>query len=297
MIEIEFLGTSAMVPTKERNHSAVFLSYNGEGLLFDCGEGTQRQLKIAGISACKIKKIMISHWHGDHVLGLAGLIQTMSASDYEGELEIYGPKGTKERLELMFKAFVFEACIKIKAKEVESGCFFDCENYKLEAERLDHGIPCLGFSFIEKDRRKIKVSDIKKIGIPEGPLLGKLQEGKSIVFKGKKISADDVTYVVQGKKISYIADTVPCNNAIKLAKDADIMICESTYISDLEEKGAEYKHMTAKQAAFMAHQANVKKLILTHISQRYKTAEAITEEAKTYFNDVTVAYDFMKVKL
>jgi len=296
-MEIIFLGTSAMVPTKERNHSSVLVSYGTEGILVDCGEGTQRQIKIAGIKPSKVTKVLISHWHGDHVLGLPGLIQTLAKNGYEKTLEIYGPKGTKERMSHLFKAFSFEDKINIKIEEITKKRFFEGEDFFLEALPLEHSIETLGFNFIEKDRRRIKVNIVKKLGIPEGPLLGKLQSGKSIIFKGRKISTDDATYTIKGKKITFVADTVQCNNALELAMDSDILICESTYADNLREKAEEYKHMTSKQAALLANNANAKKLILTHFSSRYKTMQEIEDNAKEVFSNTVCAHDFMKLKI
>ena len=298
MIEIIFLGTSSMVPTKERNHSGILLNFKGSNILIDCGEGTQRQLKIAKISPNKINKILITHWHGDHVLGLPGLIQTMAAGCYEGILEIYGPKGTKEKIKHMFNAFEFDQNnIKLKITEIRKGKFFENNEFVLETLELEHGIPCLGYNFIEKDRRKIELSRAKKEGLKEGPLLGKLQDGKSVTINNKKIVPDDVSYVVKGKKISFVLDTLPCKNAYILSKDADLLISEATYKSELEEKGEQYNHMTTKQAASIANKSNVKSLILTHISARYKDAKDVEEDAKDFFDDVKCAYDFMKIKL
>ncbi|TKJ17410.1 ribonuclease Z [Candidatus Woesearchaeota archaeon B3_Woes] len=298
MIELVFLGTSSMVPTKERNHSSVLISFKGNNILVDCGEGTQRQLKFAGVGISKINKILISHWHGDHVLGLPGLIQTLATSDYEGVLEIYGPKGTKEKFKHMFKAFEFDQNkINLEIKEINKGRFFENNDFVLEVLPLEHSVPCLGYNFIEKDRRRINLKKAKKIGLKEGPLLGKLQSGKTITFNGKKIKPDDVSYVVKGGKVSFVSDTLVCKNAYTLAKGADLLICESTYCSDLEEKSEEYFHMTAKQAASIANKSDVKQLILTHISARYKDAKEVENDAKDIFEDVKCSYDFMKVKI
>lgn len=286
-----------MVPTKERNHSAVLVSYGTEGILVDCGEGTQRQMKIAGIKPSKITKVLISHWHGDHVLGLPGLVQTLAKNGYDKTLEIYGPKGTKERMNHLFKAFSFEDKINIEIKEITKKKFFDGKDFFLEALPLEHSVETLGFNFIEKDRRRVKVSFVRKLGIPEGPLLGKLQSGKNVIFKGKTIKPDDATYIVKGKKITFISDTVQCNNALELAMDSDILICESTYADDLSEKAEEYKHMTSKQAALLANNASTKKLILTHFSPRYKIIQEVEDDAKTVFSNTVCAHDFMKLKI
>lgn len=285
------------MPTKQRNTSATLLSYKAENILIDCGEGTQRQMRLTGIKPTKITKILISHWHGDHVLGLPGLLQTMGASEYEGELMIFGPKGSKEYVAKMLNAFDFSNLVKLKVIEVNKRKFFENDDFYLEALQLDHGIPCLGFSFVEKDRRRIKVPAIKKLGMSEGPLLGKLQDGKDITFKGKKVKADDVTSIVTGKKISYVVDTIITDNAIKLAEEADILICEAVFESKLKNKAEEYKHLTAEQAGMIANQAGAKKLILTHFSQRYKNPQELEEEARTVFDNVICAEDFMKVNL
>ena len=296
-MQITFLGTSSMVPTKERNQIAVFLSYGPEGILFDCGEGTQRQFKIAGISLTKVTKILISHWHGDHVLGLPGLIQTLSSMDYNGKLEIYGPTGTKKRMEKMFEAFVFDKRINLDVKEVKSGILFENNDFQLEAYPLEHGIEILGYRFVEKDKRKIDMKKIKKFNIPDGPLIGKLQRNKSIEHDGKKIMPDEVTYTEDGKKIAYITDTVLCDNCHKIAEDADLLICEATYSSKLVGKSEEYGHMTAKQAAQVANKSNAKQLVLIHFSARYKNTQELEEDARNIFNNVICAKDFMKISL
>ena len=286
-----------MVPTKERNQSSILISYGSEGILVDCGEGTQRQLKIAGIKLTKITKILISHWHGDHVLGLPGLIQSMSAAGYEKTLMIYGPTGTKKFMKKMFEVFLFDKKIEIDVYEVGKNKFFESDNLILEAQPLEHSIETLGYNVIEKDKRKINLKFTKKLGIPEGPLLGKLQDGKSIMWKGKKIDTGKATYILRGKKITIISDTVPCKGADTLAKDSDLLICEATYSSALENKGEEYGHMTAKQAAELANRSNAKKLVLTHFSARYKNAHELEEDARDYFDDVLCAKDFMKINL
>ncbi len=296
-MQILFLGTSSMVPTKERNQSAVLVSYGSEGILVDCGEGTQRQLKIAGVKLTKITKILISHLHGDHVLGLPGMIQSMSSADYNDILNIYGPVGTKKFVENLFKTFLFDKKIEIQVRDIKSGRFSESDDLILEAQSLEHNVDTLGYSIIEKDKRKINLKFTKKLGIPDGPLLGKLQDGKNIVWKGKKINVDDATDIVKGKKATIISDTVPCKGADMLAKDSDLLISEATYASDLEDKSIEYGHMTSKQAAELANRTGSKKLVLTHFSARYKNTLKLEEDARDYFDDVLCAEDFMKINL
>ncbi|PIO08985.1 ribonuclease [Candidatus Woesearchaeota archaeon CG08_land_8_20_14_0_20_43_7] len=275
----------------------MYLEFNGEGILFDCGEGIQRQFKIAGIAPTKIRRICITHWHGDHVLGLPGLLLTLGACGYTGVLHLYGPSGSKEYLGNMMSGFAEKISIDVEVHEIAQGMIFENDLYMLSCAPLEHSIECFGFSFIEKDRRRIIVPFIRKLGIPDGPLLGKLQRGIDVVWEGKNITVDEATRVVHGKKVVYIGDTLFCNSAVGLSLDADLLITEATLSDTIEEKAENYKHMTAKQAAMLANHANAKKLIITHFSQRYKTMEVLEEEAQTVFANTQCAYDFLKIKI
>ena len=298
-MELTFLGTSAMVPTKERNVSGVFLSFQTEGILFDCGEGTQRQMNICGINRNKVTKIFITHWHADHSAGIIGLLQTISnAEEKPKRVDIFGPKGTQERIKHINLAFVHDSGLNLFVHDIDpkgvEQCYED-ELFVIEAVKLDHTTTCLGYSFVEKDRRRINMAYLKKLGVPEGPHLQKLQQGESITYKGKAVDVEKATSIVKGRKISYIMDTKFCHNAILLARNADLLITEASYTNELEDKAREYKHMTAGDAARIANEANVKKLILTHFSQRYKTTLEIEEDARTAFDNVICAKDFMRV--
>lgn len=289
-----------MVPTKERNVSGIFLSYKTEGLLFDCGEGTQRQMNICGIKRTRVTKILVSHWHGDHVSGIVGLLQTLGNEENLPSIEVYGPKDTKEHMKHLTASCKFDVQVKLKVIElIPKGVekFYENEEFELECAQLDHNVPCIGFTFKEKDRLRIDMQYLKKMDVPEGPHLKALQAGKSIVYKSKKIDVDKATTLVKGRKITYIADTAPCTNAQKLAKGADLLISEAVYTSELEEKSELRKHMTSKDAALLANKAGAQKLVLTHFSQRYKNTAALQEDAQNYFDNVVCAEDFMKINL
>ena len=292
-MEITFLGTACMQPTKERNHPGVLLMYGGEGLLFDCGEGIQRQLRIAGVKPTKVKKIFITHWDGDHFFGLPGLLQTMHAAGSEG-VELYGPKGTQRMFELLKKLGKFD--LQVTVKEVGKGRVAEEDDYVVYAEELKHTSPCVGFAFVEKDKRKMVLSALKKLGI-QGPLIGKLQEGKKVQYKGKTVEPDQVSKVVRGRKVVYATDTRPCAGVVKLAKEADVLILESTFKSDLEEKAKEFLHLTAREAGHIANEAQAKRLVLTHFSQRYKDIHELEEDARDVFDNTQAAEDFMRIKL
>jgi len=299
-MKITILGTSSMVPTKERNVTAFHLDYNGEGLLFDCGEGTQRQMNIAGINRMNVRKIFITHWHADHTAGLLGLIQTLSNHDIRPKIDLYGPVESKKRVQHMLDSTYFDMQLELTIHEIEAKkqtVICDTEHYTVEALELEHGIPCLGFRFTQKDKRRIKVKEIEKLGISPGPILAQFQRGESVTIKGKKIEADDVTTIVRGKVLTYIPDTAFCQNAITLACESDLIISEATYAQKHEELAHNYNHMTSTQAAQIAALSNSKRLVLLHLSQRYKTYAELLEDAQAVFPASEVAFDFLEIKL
>jgi ribonuclease Z len=296
MTDITFLGTSCMQPTKERNHSGVLLTHKGENILFDCGEGTQRQMRYAGIKPAKITRLCISHWHGDHVFGIPGLLSAMGADQFSKKLHIYGPKGSKRYFEHLLKWFAAKGIVDHEVHEFSSGKVFETDDFEVRCEELKHSTPCIGFRFNEKEKLRIDVKKAKKLGL-SGPILGKLQEGDDVTFKGKKIKSSEVTYLVAGKKITIFGDTMPCPGADKLAKDADVLVSEGTHLDEIKHKTEKSMHLTVKQAALIASENNVKKLIITHISPRYKTDVDIISEARDHFDNSIVAKDFMKVKV
>lgn len=295
-MKITFLGTSAMVPTKTRNHPCILVNYKEENILLDCGENTQRQLAILGFSSAKITKLLVTHWHGDHSLGIPGLIQSMSSHHFKGTLEIFGPKNSKTFVNKMVKSFLLKNKIRIKTQEAKP-TFFENKDFTLRSYKMHHTSPCLAYSLMEKQKRRINLNYLKKFNLKKHPLLGRLQKGEDIIYKNKKIKAKDATYIVPGRKITYITDTLYNQNCVKAAKDADILICESTYSSELKNKAKEYLHLTTTQAAEIAKKAKAKKLILTHFSQRYKTTQKLEKEAKKIFKNTIAAKDFMKIEV
>lgn len=296
MVEITFLGTSVAMPTKERNNTSILLSYKNENILIDCGEGTQRQMRFAEINPGKITRLLITHWHGDHILGIPGLLQTLSFNGYNKTFFIYGPKGTKEFVNQMLKTFAFQKNFEIKVEEV-SGKFFETEDFYLEAEKMTHGIPCNAYNFIKKGLLRIDKKKIEKAKL-SGPIVKKLKEGKNINFNGKKYLAKNFTYREDGKKISFVFDTSSNSKIIPFVKNSDLLVCESTFGDELEEKAEEYKHLNASKSAEIAKKSNSKKLILTHISQRYtKNSKELLDSAKKIFKNSIIAKDFDKFEV
>lgn len=295
MIEVVFLGTGSAVPTLRRNHPAIFLKYKDENMLFDCGEGTQKQFRKYKVSPSKLTRLFITHWHGDHVLGIPGLLQTLALNDYSKTLEVYGPRGTKQFMERVMGMYISRGQVKINIHEVDSGIVFQNSEFSIVAEKMEHGTPCLAYSFVEKDRVRLDKVKLKKLKLPNGPLIGKLKSGQDVVYNGKKISSKGLVYSEKGKKVALFLDTIQNMNILKLAKDSDLMICESTYL-DEEDVAKAYHHMTVKQAAQLAKKSDVKKLILMHFSQKYEHKEKeFLSAAKKYFKNSFIAEDGMKV--
>ncbi len=292
-IAIDFLGTSAQIPSAKRNHSSILLVYEGENILVDCGEGTQRQFRIAKLNPGKITRLLITHWHSDHVLGIPGLLSTLALSGYNKTLYIYGPKGTTEFMRDLLKVFNFQKEYKIVVEETSGGKFFENENFYLEAEKMQHGIPTNAYSFVVKDTLRLDKKKIEKSKLPSGPLLGKLKEGKDITFNGKKYKAKDFVYEQKGKKVSIVLDTVMNDKVIPFVKDSDVLICESSFSSENKEEAKEHMHLTSEQCGEIAKKSKSKKLYLTHISQRYdNNLRSVLLDAKKSFKNTLIAEDF-----
>jgi len=296
-IPIIFLGTSQAIPTEKRNHTAVLLKYKDENILIDCGEGTQRQFRKAHLNPCKLTRILITHWHGDHILGIPGLLQTLALNNYNKTLYIYGPKGTKRFMDLMFRIFVFQGKIKYEIHECNAGKILKTKDFLIEAEKMFHGTPTLAYSFIEKEKLRINKQKLKNLKI-QGKIISELQKGKDIIWNNKRIKARDLTYIQKGKKITIIMDTSVNSNMLEIARNSDLLITEATYAEKEANLAKEYKHLTAKQAAQIAKKSKSKRLILTHISQRYGNNENILlNEAKKTFKDTILAEDLMRTEV
>lgn len=297
-INLVFLGTGQAIPTEKRNHTAILLQYKDENMLVDCGEGTQRQFRKARLNPCKLTRLLITHWHGDHVLGLPGILQTLALNGYNKTLQVYVPKGTSQFFNQIQRMFVYKDAIKIKLNEVEPGPVFETEDFVVEAEAMNHDTPCMAYSFIEKDKIRIDKSKMKKLGVKPGPALKEIKDGKSIKVKDKVIKPKDITFEEKGRKVTFVLDTIINEQAVKLAKNSNILICESTYGEEEAELAKEHKHLTAKQAAEIAKKSDSEKLIITHISQRYDYKEKIlAEQAKKVFKNVVVAEDLVRFEL
>jgi ribonuclease Z len=298
-IKLNFLGTGSAIPTARRNHPAVLLRYKAESVLIDCGEGTQRQFRKAHLNPCKITKILISHWHGDHVLGLPGLLQTMMLNGYNRKLEIYGPKGTSAKVRQFFDLLGRKGQdLDVSVKEVSSGKIIDEDDFYVEVAKMDHDTPAVAYSFVVKEKMRLDKAKLKKLKVPNSPLVGELVKGKTVEIGGKKINGKKLMYKEDSRKVVVVMDTRYNENAVKLAKGADLLISEATFSKDEQEIADEYGHLTSVGAAKIAKKARVKGLVLMHLSQRYEAIpKVILKEAKEVFKDVRIVEDLDCVEL
>jgi len=297
-LRITFLGTAGTVPSVERNPSAIFIQLGSIKLLFDCGEGTQRQMMIAK-TGFKIDAVFITHLHTDHFIGLFGLLETMSLNERMEKLTVYSPQAGF--IASLFKAFGYEELsYPIEVVELADGDEVEFQGFKVLAFKTDHIIPSVGYAIIEKERPgKFYREKAEKLGIPPGPLYAKLVRGESIEVNGRVITPDMVVGEPRpGRKVVYTGDTRPCKRTMEVAKNADVLIHDAAFTSDLQKWAEETMHSTAREAAEIARTAGVRKLILTHISARYsKDVFPLLEEAKNIFESVVVAEDFMSVEV
>jgi ribonuclease Z len=300
-MHVIFLGTAGSVPTQERSLPAVLIKRQNEQLMFDCGEGVQRQMIKAKVGFHKKTKIFISHMHGDHVLGLPGLLQTMALMDRQKKLEIYGPEGIKQFLECTRETLQFGLTFPVEIHEIyKAGAVCKDKEYVVEAAKSNHVITSLAYAFLEKPRPgKFYPEKARALSVPEGELWSKLQHGDTVkLTNGRVVSPADVMGSPrQGRKVVYTGDTRPIKGFTKFAADADLVIHEATFDDTLTEKAAEDGHSTPSQASEAALKAKAKKLVLTHISARYSDPRLLLEQAQKVFKNTVVAEDFMALEL
>ena len=299
-LSIIFLGTGGSWPTIKRNVSSIAVKRGKEIILFDCGEGTQRQFQKSKLSYMQINKIFISHFHGDHFLGLPGLIQTMQLNDREKPLYIYGPKGLDKLISQLLSLGYFKPNYEIISNELDEKDILEFEEYKITCLKIKHGVPGLAYCLEENIRPgKFDKPKALKLGIPEGPLFRKLQKGEEITLEnGKKISPEVILGPPRkGRKIVISGDTKPVESMTEFSKDADALIHEATFASEHVDVAGDYGHTTAGQAAEIAKEAGVEKLFLTHISPRYLNGKDLEKEARQVFKNSIIPKDFEEFEI
>lgn len=285
MNKITILGSSASVPTIERGMPSVSLLYKGELMLFDCGEGTQRQMMKFKVHYGRIRYVFISHMHLDHYLGIFGYIETLELNNRSTPLELFVPPKSKKKIQSLMKFPKF-----VKITEYKKGEILKTKDFTVTAFPLDHNIEVYGFVFEAKDKKKFNKKKTDLLGI-RGKMFRELEQKNVIKIGNKKIRFKDVGWIEKGFKMVYVSDTRPSKNTIKMSKNADYLIHDATFLENEKELAFETKHSTAKECAEIAKKANVKNLILYHISARYKKPKLLEKEAKKIFRNSILAKD------
>lgn len=290
--DLIILGCSSQQPTRFRNHGAYLLRWNDEGLLFDPGEGTQRQFIFANVAPPVVTRIFISHFHGDHCLGLGSMLMRLNLDKVTHSIHCYYPASGKKYFDRLRYGTIYHETIHVIEHPVHAeGVVHDDGKFRIEAAFLEHGVDNVGWRITEADTRKFDPHALKIRGI-KGELVRTLIREGEITLNDQKTFLDDVSYIREGDTVAVVIDTRVCPNAVKLAHNAKLLLCESTYQDEHQELAYAHYHLTSKQAATIAKQANAKKLILTHFSARYQNTDIIESEARSIFPNVFVADDF-----
>lgn len=304
-MKIRFFGTGAGLPSKNRNVSSLALELLNdlkEEWLFDCGEGTQRQMLESTLRPANIGKIFITHLHGDHIYGLPGLLSTVSNMGRHEELEIYAAKGLKDWLISSLKLTNTRLGFKLKFIELEVGALYDFDKYTVEVFKLKHDVICYGFKVVQKDLEGIlDVEKAKALGVPFGPLMGKLKNGYDVTLENGTVvkSSEVVGEKRKGKVIVICGDTSYVKDLELIAKDADVLVHEATIYSGVDEARRIFGHSTNVEAAKLAKKANVKLLLMNHISSRYLYNELMDmeNEAKRIFSNCKIVKDMEEYEI
>lgn len=305
--ELVVLGTASQVPTRHRNHNGYLLRWDGHGVLFDPGEGTQRQMLLAGVASSAITRICLTHFHGDHCLGLPGVVQRLSLDRVPRPIPVHFPASGRHWFDRLRHASAFRDLVDIRPEPVERDTVIPVpELGVLEARRLDHTLDAFGYRLVEPDGRRMLPDRLAERGIT-GPDIGRLQRDGVLEVAGRRVTVEEVSAPRPGQRFAFVMDTRLCDAVFALAEDADLLVIESTFLEADAALAREYGHLTARQAARVAAECRVRRLVLTHFSQRYTEPstrgesgatleERFREEAAAVFDgDIVVAHDLLRV--
>ncbi|WP_431879592.1 ribonuclease Z [Amycolatopsis sacchari] len=296
--ELVVLGTASQVPGRNRNHNGYLLRWDAEGFLFDPGEGTQRQMLFAGVAASSITRICLTHFHGDHCLGVPGVVQRLSLDGVRHPVHAHFPASGREYFERLRHASVFHETAEIVEEPVHgNGVLATGEFGELRARRLDHPVEAFGYQLVEPSGRRMLPELLARFGVT-GPEIGELQRTGSLRVGSRTVTVEQVSVVRQGQRFAFVMDTRLCDAVYELADRADLLVIESTFLEEDARLAREYGHLTARQAARVAAESKVRTLVLTHFSQRYDDPTKFYEEAREVFGgEVVVAADLSRVSL
>lgn len=289
--KLTILGTSCFFPTKERNHNGYFLKWDQEGFLFDPGEGTQRQMCLYKTPSSKITKIFISHFHGDHCLGLAGVFQRLTQENIKHPVEIYYPASGQVYLEHQLQASICQPYPHLIQKPIQKqGVIFENDHMVIGCRRLTHPVETYGYRIMEKDTYTINPEKAEILNLDHYQLKELKETGKTYTAE-RKVTIDEIGVKKRGQSFAYVMDTGYCTEAIELARDTDMMLTESTFMSSEANLAKSYSHLTAALAAKIAKEANTRQLLLSHFSPRYKAIGPFAREAREIFKNTTAVKD------
>lgn len=295
--ELVVLGSASQLPTRRRNQNGYLVRWDEESLLFDPGEGTQRQMTFAGVSPASITRICITHLHGDHCLGLPGILQRLSLDRVAHPVDLYYPASGQEHIDRLRHSSISVEHIDLRCHPVDGeGPIDEHGTFTLVARRLDHVEDAIGYQLVEPERRHLVPERLDEMGIA-GPRVGELQRTGRLHVGERTVTVDEVSTTRPGQRFAFVMDTRPCEGATALADGADLMVCEATYLEPEAHLAAEYGHMTARQAAQVAAAAGARRLVLSHLSERYHDGAGHLAEASAVFADVIVAEDLLHVEV
>lgn len=293
--ELVVLGTSSQVPTRTRAHHGALLRWDDEGVLFDPGEGTQRQLTLAGLPASTITRICITHLHGDHCLGLPGVLQRMALDGVDRPVDLYYPAAGREHIERLLGASIAHRLPPVRHWRVsEDGVVDEGPRFAIHARALDHSVPAYGWRLVEPDGVRMDRERLAAHGIT-GPDVGRILKEGSRTLEGRTVRLEDVSDRRPGQVFAFVMDTRPCAGARALAQAADLLVCEATFLEAEADLASAYGHLTARQCAELAREAGVRRLVLTHFSQRHPDEQDFANEASPVFAEVHAARDLDRV--
>ena len=277
-----------------RNHGGYLMRWNEEGLLFDPGEGTQRQFIFANVAPPCVTRIFVSHFHGDHCLGLGSMLMRLNLDKVAHPIHCYYPASGKKYFDRLRFGTIYHSLIEVIEHPIAAeGIVEDDGKFQIEAYFLEHGVDNIGYRVKEADVRKFDKQKLKNHGV-HGPLVREIEEKGKIIIDGKKITLDQVSHIREGDVFATVIDTLPCPNAIKIAQGAKLLLCEATYLQEHKDLAKKHRHLTARQAAEIAKAAGAQQLVLTHFSARYQDLSGFVEEARAIFPNTDVAEDFKR---
>ncbi|GAA2258060.1 MULTISPECIES: ribonuclease Z [Kitasatospora] len=295
--ELVVLGTASQVPTRHRNHNGYLLRWDGEGLLFDPGEGTQRQMLHAGVSATQITRIGVTHFHGDHCLGLAGVIQRINLDKVPHPVDAYYPAGGEVYFERLRYSTAYHETAELRPRPISAPGVLQAPGapFTLEARRLSHPVESYGYRLVEPDGSRMLPERLAALGL-RGPAVGRLQREGRVEVDGRTVTLDEVSEPRPGQRFAFVMDTRLCDGVYELAEGADLLVIEATFLEGDTRLASEHGHLTAVQAAQVAAASGVRTLVLTHFSQRYPDLDGHLAEARAHFDgELVLAEDLARV--